>query len=355
MWYVAKSSRLVSLQTASTMCRTDKYYKNLIKSNVPDAFPIEIQDGFTTVESKSTKTTIISINKNDKQGGIRSRVNAIQQMLANSSNCDNRWYCVIFGRGGRRAAGVYFGYQGPGQPKYLTQGVSGALVIGFDSQASAIERFNLSYPFINSYDDLENWRRSISHLETNLSPTWPNYDGQIYHSRGARAYPYVEHDSEELFNARYQATFNILGSYDYEGVIDRRQLMFPENWHCNLVNLPPPGFDNVPPSDNVNGDITDAANENTMNDDDEAPPNSQDLPMQDAQRDTSDNSAASNTNPKRRKVPVVGDEEAENAARQFATNNDTTSKKMPTIICNCQDNDFFAVVFPLPNIANTLF
>jgi hypothetical protein len=61
----------------------------------------------------------------------------------------------------------------------------------------------------------------IPHTETNLTPTWSEYDGETFHRHGAIAYTFCENDDQEMLEARMAVTFRLTGSYD--GVIDKRE------------------------------------------------------------------------------------------------------------------------------------
>ena len=129
-------------------------------------------------------------------------------------------YFVLNGRGARRGTGVFPNWNGDGGARFVWIGVSGAYVKGFEKEAEAWERMQLTVPGVDSYEKQRLWWMSIPDSETNLSPTYSEYDGVIHHGAGAVGYTYTEHDDEEMALARRAATLRVTGEED--GVIDKR-------------------------------------------------------------------------------------------------------------------------------------
>jgi hypothetical protein len=67
---------------------------------------------------------------------------------------------------------------------------------------------------------LHRFHESIPHTETNLSPTYSEYDGPIFHAFGAEAYTYTKaDDAVEMLLKHMEATKRLKG--EDKGPIDK--------------------------------------------------------------------------------------------------------------------------------------
>ena len=220
------SALLVCHKNVTTCTRTTAFYADLLKKTVHNLFPIDVSDddptdGFQTVQSK--KSSKQGTNKKTHMD-IRSSIQAINQARI-MDRPEGKVYVSLHGRGGRRGDKVCLDWEGPEGARYAWIGVSGAYVKGFESEAEAWERFQLSVPGVDSFEKLRQYHMSIPHTETNLSPTWSPHDGEIRHAAGSIGYTYTEHDDDEMALARMAATLRVTGSED--GAINRREYYTP--------------------------------------------------------------------------------------------------------------------------------
>ena len=397
---IGSAVTIVSNNTAHSRTKKAARVKATLAETVKNIFPIEIPDNeddeddeyndFITV--KRNNNNAIRIKKPQGKGSeLEAKISAISKVLAQDMDADTRYYAMMFTRGGRAGVGVDKGWHGPGKARYLTQGVSGAIVEGFDTEAEAWERFTRSYPNITNYEELQAFRASIPYNETNLWPTWPEFDGERFHRQGAVAYTFVEFCDKKMMENRVQATYRITGSA--EGVIENRKQMYEENWFVNINKrqaaavaaaaaaareseaaiskksvpntAPPPGLEKLRVSDsfdanemNNKGDteIIDVSGNDYENSD---YPNSQDIEMQGflpiTERDITEGEIVEGQS-KRRKVPVNNDDAAEIAADNLplldkdmesvaGTEVAKVDQEVPWII------DFYTVVFAIPFMA----
>ena len=334
------SALVVSKKNGSTMLRSAKYYEKHLRQVVPHIWPLDVEeendDGFTPVTSnRGNQGNTVKKATPAQPTNIKSSIAAINQAIINTNYAEGVWYCVTFGRGGRRPSGVYPNWQGQFGAMYMTQGVSGAIFQSFPTEAEAWERFNLSYPNIHSEEDLRKFRMSIPHTETNKSPTWSDFDRQRFHRADSVAYTLCELDDQEMLEARIASTLRITGTVD--GEINDRDYYIEDEWMTLYDNSNDKATDEVKGDDDNDNKMEE---ECTGNDDDEEEvPNSQEF-NHETEMEADDDVK---TTPKRRRVPAEGDEEAEAAAAAIPT---SASKGAPT--------EFFAVAFPLPLLANTL-
>jgi hypothetical protein len=143
----------------------------------------------------------------------------------NTTNLYDKKCAVEFGRGGRRACGVYPWCGDEGNARYLTQGVSGARYRSFDNELlDAYTWLNFMVPEIANAESARKYHMTIPHTKTNLSRTYNDSEGEIFHIKGAIAYTFCEMDDESMLTTRMAATCLVTKSYDRQ--IDKREYLY---------------------------------------------------------------------------------------------------------------------------------
>ena len=162
-----------------------------------------------------------------------------------------------------------------------------------------------------------------------MSPTWSAFDRKRFHRPGSVAYTLCELDDQEMLEARIASTLRLTGTVD--GEINDRDYYIEDEWMTLYEN-------DTEKEENENKGQVD---EDMEEEGEDEVPNSQEFNHE--MEKGADADEEIKTTPKRRRVPVGGDEEAEAAAAAIPT---SASKGAPV--------EFFAVAFPLPLLANTL-
>jgi hypothetical protein len=186
---------IICVKNGNTCTKSVNYFITIIKNQVL---------GFLQPKSTARKEHT-SMHKAVENLGA-----ALKSIEGDSDN----WYLIIWGRGGNRCAGPVKNWSGPDGAKFLTQGVSGSLVLSFPTQNQCWARFVLSHSGIDTWEKLREFRMGVPHNEDNLSPTWPKFDGPIFHRPNAVAYTYCEHDDQEMLLSRMKMTKIFTGKDD---------------------------------------------------------------------------------------------------------------------------------------------
>lgn len=214
------SFMFVLLNNPSTSMRNSAYYEKHIKKNIMPEIFVEDSE-FKEVEKKQAapKTTEQKKSTVNKE----SLSKKLDSAASLSRDSGKRWCAIRFGRGGRRAVGVWQ-WWGRGNARWLTQGISGARYKSFATKAEAWAWINEAYPEVYDEKTCEEFWTRIPHTETNLSPTFSMIDGKIFHRADATAYTFCESDDEKLLTIRMKVTKDLTGSED--GPINERSHYF---------------------------------------------------------------------------------------------------------------------------------
>ena len=140
---------------------------------------------------------------------IQAAINVLDSRVKSKAHGKGRVYLVINGKGGRRAVNIYDHWDGPFQAKQLTQSVSGSKYFSFNDINDTWARLQHSFPFLKNRQDIRDWHKAIPHTETNLSPTYSNFDGPHLYNKCAKAYTFMEMDDEEMIYFRKKRTLQI--------------------------------------------------------------------------------------------------------------------------------------------------
>eukprot|EP00956_Cyclotella_meneghiniana_P029662 scaffold72577_cov50-Cyclotella_meneghiniana.AAC.3 len=251
-------------KNGATCLKDSNYYRRTFMTDHPLLFPPSATDDFVKVSNK--KKAAVS-------NGTQAKAN---KPITTSweQNLDNNFkavkestgpYAVGWDKGGRGCVGLKKHWYGPGGAKECTNRVSGSVYYKVPSEAAGMSLLQKWYE-INDMDELEEFHKNVPHNETNLWPTWSLSFQDMPQRFGAKEYTWVEHDDDEVYAARLNATTFYTGSA--EGVITNRN---------QLTKAKPSDFYK---SDDVSSDGEDdgagSGNNDDVNEyDDDPAPNSQ--------------------------------------------------------------------------------
>ena len=108
--------------------------------------------------------------------------------------------------------GYTLNWYGPGGGLERTNRVSGAIVKKVEKKAEVFELLNDWYGITND-EELAIFHRNVPHTESNLSPTWSLKFMTMPHRYGAKAYTFVDYDTDEILDYRIKATMHYTGSW----------------------------------------------------------------------------------------------------------------------------------------------
>eukprot|EP00956_Cyclotella_meneghiniana_P036451 scaffold125874_cov36-Cyclotella_meneghiniana.AAC.3 len=190
-------------RTCTTITKSNVPYESLLRRHFPNLFPLE-STKLPTIEKTNNEFTTVTSNRNNNRKqqsnntDIRAAISALDSRVKSKAHREGRVYLVLNGMGGRRAVDLYDSWDGPFQAKQLTQGVSGSKYYSFDDINDAWARLQQSFPFLTDRESIRQWHKTIPHTETNLSPTYSNFDGPHHYRKLAEAYTFTEMDDEEM-------------------------------------------------------------------------------------------------------------------------------------------------------------
>jgi hypothetical protein len=241
------SAYIITNKSANTLTKKNDFYIEALKAILPELFPIDLtqdSDGnfveVTGNRGKSNKPKPFGPEEPPQQLSLNQSIALIKSSSVVSEITSNtRWVCTK-GRGGNRAVGVYDNYYAKHNARYLSQGISGGSVLRADNDAEGWSLVNIRIPGVDSPAKLRIFHMCIPHTETNLTPSYSDYDGETFHRHGAIAYTFCENDDQEMLESRMAMTLQLTGSYD--GVIDRREYYhaYMAEFRARLAALNPP-------------------------------------------------------------------------------------------------------------------
>jgi hypothetical protein len=116
-----------------------------------------------------------------KTSSIGSTYNKLNKSFHSFNPDDETIYFVENRKGGRRGTGPVKSWLGVHRAHNLSQGVSGTTVRRCTSESHAFEEMEKRFPGVNSWEALRAFHMTVPHTETNLSPTYSPFRGQIHH------------------------------------------------------------------------------------------------------------------------------------------------------------------------------
>jgi hypothetical protein len=326
--------------------REASFFRKIFKPSLPELFPHDLEDDanpdddFTLVENRKKHNKAAP-----NSTSVKDTISKLENHIKSTVDPNARYYVVFGGRGGRRSINVYTAYNdGIRGARYVSQGVSGAHIRGFDNIDDAYAELELRYPGLNSPAAIRSFHEGIPHRETNMSPTWNEFDGKTFHKYGAVAFEYTEVDDEELLLKRIEATKRLTGSVD--GVINKREHYFATRWTPSALNgnssapKDPAGSSDTQQGNNyAKSGPEDSATEDKEQDEDF--PYSQDyLPNEDDEE--SDHHGSSNASTRSRSSSPAKKRKVEEDDTQPATSNPTS---------NDSKYDCYPIAISLPSSA----
>jgi hypothetical protein len=296
------SAYIITTKSANTLTKKNDFYIEALKAILPELFPIDLtqdSDGnfveVTGNRGKSNKPKPFGPEEPPQQLSLNQSIALIKvSPVVSEITSNTRWVCTN-GRGGNRAIGVYDNYYAKHNAKYVSQGISEGSVLRADNDAEGWTLVNIRIPGVDSPAKLRLFHMCIPHSETNLSPTWSDYDGETFHRHGAIAYTFCENDDQEMLEARMAVTFRLTGSYD--GVIDKREYYhaYMAEFRSKLAAM------NAPPT-NKNDPPTHEQMDQDTEDEEEVPNSQEDNFAAPGQFDDEDSTDLNRTPQKKRKV-----------------------------------------------------
>jgi hypothetical protein len=222
---IGYSAKLVLNRGTNVVGREESFFRKLYQQVMPQLFPEVVEDeltqsdGFTTVAHKNKNA-----KKSNASASLKDTISMLNSHIKSSIDPNAKYYMVYGGRGGRRSVGVYPIYNGGVTgAKYLTLGVSGAQIKGYDNVNEAWAELEARFGVYDE-ESLYEFHAGIPHTEGNLDPMHTDLDGPHPHRFGAENYTYTEADSVELLLRRMEATKRITGSEN--GLINQRRYYY---------------------------------------------------------------------------------------------------------------------------------
>ena len=249
-------------KNGATCLKDHSYYRRVFLADHPGLFPPSANDDFVPVSSK-------------KKAAVNNSTHAKSNKPVNTNweqNLDNNFmavkestgpYVVGWGKGGRASVGIKDRWYGPGGAKECTNRVSGSVHYKVPSEAAGYAML-LKWYEIGDADELVEFHKNVPHNETNLWPTWSLAFQDMPHRFGAKEYTWVEHDDDEVYAARLNATTFYTGSAD--GVITNRN---------QLTKAKPSDFYKTDDVSSDDGGVGDSEGDEDNDFDEDPAPNSQ--------------------------------------------------------------------------------
>jgi hypothetical protein len=222
---IGYTAKLVLNRGTNVVGREESFFRKLYQQVMPQLFPEAVeddqanQDDFTVVSHKNK-----SAKKLNTSTSLKDTVNMLSTHIKSSVDQNANCYMVYGGRGGRRSVGVYDVYNdGVIGAKYLTHGVSGAMIKGYENKNEAWAELEKRFGVYDE-ESLYEFHANIPHTEGNMDPMHTDLDGPHAHRFGAENYTYTEADSVELLLRRMEATKRITGSEN--GLMNQRRFYY---------------------------------------------------------------------------------------------------------------------------------
>eukprot|EP00956_Cyclotella_meneghiniana_P022369 scaffold42280_cov23-Cyclotella_meneghiniana.AAC.1 len=249
---------LVVHKIGAVILKNGDYFRRILRTNFPKLFPAvsSVQDLKPQAKKSTPKPASQAVVNKPNGDWLQNIDRGFDNLQARSSG---GYFVYGWGKGGRASVGYTLNWYGPGGGLERTNRVSGAIVRKVEKKAEVFELLNDWYGITND-EELAIFHRNIPHTESNLSPTWSLKFMTMPHRYGAKAYTFVDYDTDEILDYRIKATMYYTGSPD--GTIT----------HRNQLSKPPPTYEDESSDDEDNeseGNISDEDEDDNQGNDDE--------------------------------------------------------------------------------------